>query len=223
MRKRPCVTCAKRWGCPIASPMSGHIQQDHPSLWVSRFASLIPQQDSGLTLDLACGGGRHTRLLAALGHAVLAVDRDAAALLSAQGGLIRTQSFDLEQPDADSQSDWPLQPQRFCGIVVTNYLHRPLMPALFNSLSEGGILIYETFAQGNGQFGKPSNPDFLLAPGELLGFAAQAPGFRVLAYEDGYLSSPKPAMVQRICVRRDSLHPSAASPVSPVLPEQIAL
>ena len=86
--------------------------------------------------------------------------------------------------------------------MVTNYLYRPLMDALLASVVPGGVLIYETFAQGNGQFGKPSNPDFLLAPGELLQIVMRAQGWRVIAFEDGYVSTPKPAMIQRICARR---------------------
>jgi hypothetical protein len=87
-------------------------------------------------------------------------------------------------------------------VVVTNYLHRPLMDALLASVAPGGVLIYETFAQGNGQFGKPSNPDFLLAPGELLDKVSRAGGWHVIAFEDGYVNTPKPAMIQRICARR---------------------
>lgn len=170
-----------------------HAAIERPSDWVARFAGLIPE---GEVLDLACGGGRHARLLAGLGHAVLAVDRDAAALERAAGPSITTLQIDLE----DGHS-WPFEPGRFSGIVVTNYLHRPLMPFLAGSLAEGGVLIYETFASGNEQFGRPSNPDFLLNRGELLGFAAPASGDRlqVIAFEDGYVDTPKPAVVQRIC------------------------
>lgn len=156
---------------------------------------------AGTVLDLACGGGRHARLLAALGHPVLAVDRDPAALAAAGGPGITTLQFDLEDPEARHHPDWPLRTGRFGGIVVSNYLHRPLMPALLDSLSPGGVLIYETFAAGNARFGKPSNPDFLLAPGELL-HRFNGTAFRVIAYEDGYQRRPRPAMVQRICLRK---------------------
>lgn len=155
---------------------------------------------AGLVLDLACGGGRHSRLFAALGHMVLAVDRSETALDQAQGAGISGLRFDLEQDNAAAQADWPLHPERFAGIVVTNYLHRPLFAPLLESLASGGVLIYETFAQENGRFGKPSNPDFLLAPGELLHIAQARPGLRVLAFEDGYSALPKPAMIQRICI-----------------------
>jgi SAM-dependent methyltransferase len=179
--------------------MNAHITQDEPSAWVARFARLIP---AGRVLDLACGGGRHARLMAGLGHAVLAVDRDTAALNAAGGPGIDTLAFDLEQPTAAGHPDWPLLPGIFAGIVVSNYLHRALMLPLLDSLAPGGILIYETFAAGNGQFGKPSNPDFLLKPGELLEWANSRPASRVIAYEDGYQHRPRPAMVQRICLRR---------------------
>lgn len=109
-------------------------------------------------------------------------------------GPIVTMPFDLErEPDA---ADWPFAPSRFAGIVVTNYLHRPLFPKLLQALRPDGLLIYETFALGNEAFGKPSNPNFLLADGELLTLTA---GLRPIAYEHGYTSQPKPALVQRLC------------------------
>ncbi len=188
--------------------MSDHLKQDRPSRWVARFAPLMP---AGEVLDLACGGGRHSRLLAGLGHPVLAVDRDAAAVAASAGDGISARQFDLERDGAEHESGWPLQPSRYAGIVVTNYLHRPLMPALLASLAPGGVLVYETFAAGNGQFGKPSNPAFLLAPGELLQTAMAVPGLRVLAYEDGHVTDPAPAMVQRICCRRDDGSAAAAA------------
>ena len=182
--------------------MSVHLQQDQPSAWVRRFAPLMPQ---GLALDLACGGGRHARLLASLGLEVLAVDRDPQALAATAGERIRTLAFDLERPGAESDPAFPLAEARYTGIVVTNYLHRPLLPLLLSALADGAVLVYETFARGNGQFGKPSNPDFLLEPGELLQAVAGHPdrsAFHVIAFEDGYTATPKPAMVQRLCVRR---------------------
>lgn len=189
------MTCARKWGCPITDPV--HLAQDQPSVWVSRFAALVP---AGLVLDLACGGGRHARLFASLGHPVLAVDRSASALEQTQAANIGGLCFDLEQENPESDPDWPLKPERFAGIVVTNYLHRPLLSPLLRSLQPGGVLIYETFAQENGRFGKPSNPAFLLAPGELLECVSTEAGLRVIAYEDGYLATPRPAMVQRLCV-----------------------
>jgi SAM-dependent methyltransferase len=125
------------------------------------------------------------------------VDRDAVALELAEGKGITTCRLDLEGDDAA----WPFEEERFAGIVVTNYLHRPLFPDLLRSLAPGGLLIYETFALGNEQFGKPSNPAFLLRHGELLGVVASADqlAMRIIAFEDGYVDMPKPAMVQRIC------------------------
>lgn len=170
---------------------------DAPSDWVGRFAPLIP---TGEVLDLACGSGRHARLLASLGHPVLALDRDPGALEKTAGERIATLQVDLESDDAGLA--WPFSVNRFAGIVVTNYLHRPLFPFILASLAPQGVLIYETFALGNAQYGKPTNPDFLLAPGELLELMRIHRQFslRVVAYEDGYVAVPKPAMVQRICV-----------------------
>jgi SAM-dependent methyltransferase len=183
-----------------------HDLLDQPSEWVARFAGLIP---AGETLDLACGGGRHARALAGLGHRVLAVDRDPAALERVAGPGITVQKVDLE----GEGFEWPFEADRFAGIVVTNYLHRPLFPLLFRSLAPNGLLIYETFAQGNEHFGKPSNPNFLLRPGELLEVALREGG-RVIAFEDGYVEKPKPAMVQRICFMK---------PVTGLAPERLRL
>lgn len=166
------------------------------SPWVRRFASVVPKD--GVVLDLACGAGRHSALLASHGHAVLAVDRDISALGSLKDDSIQTQELDLEGPD------WPLLGKQFSGIVVTNYLYRPFLDELPKMLCENGVLIYETFADGNAQFGKPSNPNFLLKPGELLALV-QRSGLKVIAYEDIYLDQAKPAMVQRICAVKGHL------------------
>jgi SAM-dependent methyltransferase len=171
--------------------VSNHPGLDAPSHWVQRFAPLML---AGEVLDLACGGGRHARLLAALGHPVLALDRDPQALAAASGQGITTELFDLEAPGFA----WPFAPRRFAGIVVTNYLHRPLLDQLVGSMMADGVLIYETFGHGNAQFGKPSNPDFLLENGELLALAGRH-GLQVLAYESGLVQQPKPAVVQRLC------------------------
>ncbi|CAN7266905.1 class I SAM-dependent methyltransferase [Massilia sp. LjRoot122] len=161
------------------------------SPWVARFA---PLAKAGEALDLACGSGRHTRLLAARGMQVTALDRNPELLAPLAGPQVTTLQHDLETTDAV----WPFAPGRFALIVVTNYLHRPLFAQLAAGLRPDGILIYETFAQGNQIYGKPSNPDFLLAPEELLGLARQG-GLQVLAYEDGHVDSPHPAQVQRLC------------------------
>jgi SAM-dependent methyltransferase len=177
--------------------MSAHAAAPDPSPWVVRFAPLI--RAHGSVLDVACGGGRHTRLLASLGHHVQAVDRDAAALatLAAIPG-VTTTCADIEA------SAWPFPGARYDAVVVTNYLHRPLLPTLVASLEAGGVLIYETFAEGNERYGRPSNPEFLLRPGELLRVAQ---GLRVIAYEDVRIDRPQPALVQRICAVRPTQVP----------------
>ena len=183
-----------------------HAPTDQASAWVQRWAPLIHR---GEVLDLACGSGRHARLLAALGHTVIALDRDADALARIEAGehgdAITTIEYDLEAPGAA----WPFAPHSLAGIVVTNYLYRPLLPPLCASLAPDGVLIYETFARGNEVFGKPSNPDFLLMPNELMGLAGRA-GLRVVAFEDGVVQSPKPARVQRVCAVGPAFDPGTA-------------
>jgi SAM-dependent methyltransferase len=160
---------------------------------VRRCACLI--SPGGPALDLACGSGRHARLLAELGHPVEAVDRDAEAV----AGLASLAGVTTSQADIEN-SAWPYAGRKFAGIVVTNYLHRPLFPRLVESLAEGGVLIYETFMLGNERFGRPSNPEFLLRPGELL--EAFGAGLAVVAFEQGEVAQPKPAVVQRLCAVR---------------------
>ncbi|MGO4478417.1 class I SAM-dependent methyltransferase [Massilia sp. 2TAF26] len=176
------------------------------SPWVARWAPLVP---NGRVLDLACGSGRHARLFAGLGHPVTALDRDAGALAAAAGPGIVTLQHDLEAPGAV----WPIAPGSLAGLVVTNYLHRPLFGDIAAALAPDGVLIYETFAHGNEIFGKPSNPDFLLNPGELLELAARG-GLRVVAYEDGVIDAPKPARVQRLCAVGPAFDPGMANLVS---------
>lgn len=178
---------------PVAPMAAGADLVAQPSAWVRRFAPLIPQ---GEVLDLACGSGRHSRLLAGLGYRVCALDRDVAVVSNLALPGINPLQLDLE-----NGTPWPFAPARFAGAVVTNYLHRPLFPLLLASIAPGGVLLYETFACGNERYGKPSNPDFLLWPGELLDIVCnQAAGnWRVVAFEDGYVDVPKPAMMQRIC------------------------
>ncbi len=171
---------------------NAHNQQT-VSGWVRNWSGYIPSASA--ILDLACGSGRHSRYLAGLGHRVLAVDRDVEALAALAGTAgIETRVADLEN------AAWPLGERRFGAVVVTNYLHRPLFPRIVAAIAGNGVLIYETFAAGNERFGKPSNPDFLLRPGELLDVVAGK--FRVIAYEELQIGEPKPAMVQRICAMR---------------------
>jgi len=145
-------------------------------------------------LDLACGAGRHARLLARLGFEVDAVDREPQLFAGPPPG-VKLLGADLEG------GPWPYEGRRFDAIVVTNYLHRPLLPTLVASLEPGGLLVYETFARGNERFGKPSNPAFLLAPGELL--EAVRGRLRVIAFEDLVVDVPRPAAVQRLCARQE--------------------
>ena len=181
---------------PSMNPPAPQALPAHPpvptvSAWVVRFSAAI--KPAGVVLDLACGGGRHARYLAGLGLQVEAVDRDAAALVAlADVAGVHTHCADLEG------SAWPYPTQLFDAIIVTNYLHRPLFPLLASALVSGGVLIYETFRLGNGSYGRPSNPEFLLQAGELFEFASRR-GLHVLAYEDGFCALPKPAMVQRLC------------------------
>lgn len=177
---------------PVAAPHAGI---GEPSPWVVRWAPLL--RAGGRVLDLACGSGRHARWLAGRGFDVLGVDRDAVAL-SGLPGAVRTRQADLEQ------GVWPLGDEApFDAVIVTNYLHRPLWPHLLDALAPGGVLIYETFAVGNETVGKPSNPDFLLRPGELLDAVRGA--LRVIAYEDGVIEVPRTAFVQRVCAVREAL------------------
>jgi SAM-dependent methyltransferase len=159
------------------------------SEWVQRWADLV---ERGPVLDVACGAGRHAIFFAERGFEVFAVDRDDRAL----PGSIHFVTADLE-----NGGPWPWPGKRFAAIVVTNYLHRPLFPRLVESLEEGGVLIYETFMAGNERYGRPSNPNFLLRPGELLEvFGA----LTVAGFEQGVLERTKIAVVQRICVIRGS-------------------
>jgi len=165
-----------------------------PSAWITRWAHLLAP---GCTvLDVACGGGRHLARLAQRGHVVTGVDQSIDPA--------RQAAPDAELVCADIENGpWPLrasdgQPRRFGAVVVTNYLWRPLLPTLLESVAPGGVLLYETFAEGNAQFGRPSRPDFLLQRGELLRACAE---LDVVAYEHGYLPDP-PRVVQRIAAMR---------------------
>jgi SAM-dependent methyltransferase len=163
---------------------------DAPSPWVVRWAHLMPQ--GATVLDLACGTGRHLRWLAARGYRVTGVDRDRAAL-ARNAGLAELIEADLES------GPWPLDGRQFDAVVVTNYLWRPLLPAIVGSVAEAGVLLYETFAVGHQTIGRPSNPQFLLRRGELL--AAAAP-LRIVAFEDGFVDGP-PRHVQRVVAVRE--------------------
>ncbi len=185
-----------------------------PSPWVERFAPLIIEaggDGKAWALDIACGGGRHTRLLASLGIHVMAIDRDIAGLgdLKARAE-VEIVEADLETP-RNGAYGLPIGDRGFDGIVIANYLFRPLFPAIFAALKPGGILIYETFATGNENIRRPRNPDHLLARGELLERVGD--GFDVIAFEEGMVMGPSPAVIQRICAAKQ---PGSDTPPPPV-------
>ncbi|MEK6244481.1 MAG: class I SAM-dependent methyltransferase [Pseudomonadota bacterium] len=157
-----------------------------PSAWVVRWAPLVTH---GTVLDVACGSGRHTNFFLNRNLKVVAVDREPQQIPGAR--FIRV--------DLEDGSPWPLPGERFEAVVVTNYLYRPLMGQLRDCLAQNGVLIYETFMLGNERFGKPSNPEYLLRPGELLEVFK---GLTVKAFEEGAVGEPKPAMIQRLCAVR---------------------
>ena len=175
----------------------GHAAAPDVSTWIVRWSHfLVP---GATVLDVAAGSGRHARWFAARGQRVVALERDPAALAA----LAQIEGVEPVAADLEDGSPWPLpDAARFAAVVVTNYLHRPLLPRLVASVAPGGFLLYETFARGNETVGKPSNPAFLLAPGELLD--AVRGTLRVVAFEDGYTASPRPAFVQRICAVREA-------------------
>ena len=157
-----------------------------PSEWVVRWAPLIKH---GTVLDVACGRGRHSRFFLARGLKVVAVDREPQQIPGAR----------FVQADLEGAKPWPFPGEQFEGIVVANYLHRPLFPRLLESLAPGGVLVYETFMLGNERFGRPSNPEFLLRPGEL---RAAFRELTEMGFEEGAVTHPKPAMIQRLCAVR---------------------
>lgn len=178
-----------------------------PSPWVQRWSRLVTPR--GTVLDVACGRGRHAYWFHGLNHPLVLVDRAQDAIES-----IALPASSCEAVVADIEAGpWPFAGRQFDAVVVTNYLWRPLLPTLLASLASGGVLIYETFTQGNETVGKPSRPDFLLRPGELLQLCQ---GLRVVAFEDGFEDDPqgqRPRFVQRIAAVR----PPVAGPDLPLL------
>ena len=164
-----------------------------PSPWLLRWRHLLAP--GAPALDLACGGGRHLRWLHAQGLRVTGVDRDAAALAPLRG----LAGAEIVEADIEA-GPWPLGERRFGLVLVTNYLWRPLLPAINAAVAPGGLLVYETFGAGNAAFGRPRRPDFLLAPGELLAACA---GLRVLGYEEGVVGDGDASRaIQRVAARR---------------------
>lgn len=170
--------------------MSATHASSEPSEWVRRWSHLVAKD--ARVLDVACGSGRHLRWFAQRGCRVTGVDRDAAALEASRGS-----GAELIHADIES-GPWPLAQRRFDAVVVTNYLWRALLPKIVESVDAGGVLIYETFALGNERYGKPSNPDFLLRPGELLTLVQ---GLRVVAFEDGFATPPERCLQRIVAVR----------------------
>ena len=172
-------------------PVAGapHHSAGDASPWIVRFAPLAVA--GGRVLDIACGRGRHSAFFASRGCHVVAVDRDPEALAALSGvANVVTVASDLES------DDWPFGRERFDVVVVANYLHRALFPSLLRAVADDGLFLYETFAVGNELYGRPSNPDFLLSEGELLGVVRNA--LTVVAFEQGVLAGERPAVVQRL-------------------------
>ena len=178
-----------------------------PAAWVVRFAPLVA--DGAAVLDLACGAGRHARFFLERGHPVTALDIDTSALED----LRSHPSLEIVQADLEDGSPWPLAGRTFGAVVVMNYLWRPLFPPILESIADGGLLLYETFACGNAAYGRPANPDFLLEPGELIEVVRGH--LQIVAYESGHIDLPQPAVKQRLCaVRSDAPMPLWPAPAA---------
>jgi SAM-dependent methyltransferase len=187
------------------APDAAHANGAAPSDWVQRWSHLVIP--GGVVLDVACGHGRHARWFHERNHPVALVDRTQAAIDSIA---IRIPACEAVVADIEN-GPWPFAGRQFAAVVVTNYLWRPLMPTLLASLAPGGILIYETFTQGNETVGKPSRPDFLLRSGELLDICRD---LRIVAFEDGFLEAPggkAPRFVQRIAAVREAANLAVSS------------
>lgn len=201
---------------PTVAPSHGSASGLAPSHWVMRHLPALPADaPAQRLLDIACGGGRHTRLALDRGYAVTAIDRDTSGVadLAADLGL-RIITADLEAPlPGTSTAPWPLPGETFDVVVVTNYLWRPLFPAILDAVGPNGTLIYETFAVGQERLGRPSNPDFLLRPGELI--AVIAGRLTPIAFEHVRLGDPKLGQ-DRIVQRLVAVGPQHAILVDPL-------
>lgn len=162
------------------------------SPWIEKYANLIPNRNP--VLDLACGSGRHSFFLAAMGHDVVAIDINTEAI----GKHSIPHNLHIKEWDLEGRT-WPFPKEKFSGIVVVNYLWRPLFPQMLFSLEAGGIMIYETFAEGNEKYGRPKNPEYLLAADELKQACSQTD---ILHYQHGFVETPDPAVKQYIVARK---------------------
>jgi SAM-dependent methyltransferase len=168
----------------------------NPSAWITRFGPSVAA--GGAVLDVACGRGRHTRWFLDRGHPVVAIDRDVSGVDDVRG----VPGPEVLEFDLETGAPFPTGDRTFAAVVVTNYLWRPILDDVATAVGPDGWLLYETFARGNERFGHPTNPDFLLRPGELLELA-HAHGLHVVAYEDVVVDEPRPAAVQRLAARRE--------------------
>jgi SAM-dependent methyltransferase len=169
----------------------------NPSPWITRFGPSVV--DGGTVLDVACGTGRHTRWFLERGYDVVAIDRD----FTGVEDLRDDPHLELVTADLETGAPFPLAARTFAAVVVTNYLWRPMLADLVGVVAPGGWLLYETFAVGNERFGRPTNPDYLLRPGELLDLARDH-DLRVVAYEDVVVDEPRPSAIQHVAaVRRE--------------------
>ncbi|MBL6946742.1 MAG: class I SAM-dependent methyltransferase [Rhodospirillales bacterium] len=184
-----------------------HLRINEPSPWVRRFASLVPQ--NGPILDLACGNGRHARYFLSQGYRVVAVDRNVEPI----DDLVGNSDTEIIGVELEDGSEWPLAGRTFAGVVVVNYLHRPLFPHLLDAVAEDGVFIYETFARGNEKYCRPRNPDHLLMGGELIELVGKR--FHIVCYEQGLVErGPLPGVIQRICAVNGELGPYLVDPSS---------
>ena len=158
------------------------------SNWVKYCVEVLPHK-SGYVLDLACGKGRHSIFLSNLGYNVLSVDIDEYKLNCFDGKLIKKKVIDVE-----NIKNWPLEKKKFNAIIVTNFLNRKIFPSIIKSIKKGGYLIYETFSEGHQKIGRPTNPNYILKPRELLRLSNE---MQLVAYENIYINNPSNHLFQQ--------------------------
>ncbi len=181
MSERPCATF---------DGSDGQRKTQAPLAWVVEHLPLI--RPGGHVLDVACGSGRHLRAALDAGFRVTGIDRDLAGV----GDFADCPGVHLSTADLETGGVPPFSAERFDGVIVTNYLWRPLLADIVAAVAEDGVLIYETFAAGNERHGRPTRPEFLLQPGELI--EAVTGKLIVVAYRHGRRDEPKPSVMQAI-------------------------